>query len=303
MPNLLLTGPSGFVGSHIIKSLGSQFEIDALTTSDKEINGVRNQYKWSEIDKIEANYVAVIHAAGLAHDTQNNRLESEYFEVNEGLTKLLLSHAGKWEIQSFIYLSSIKAIFDSTASKTIDETVESTATHVYGRSKLAAEKAIQEHDSNFSKVILRPVMIYGKGQKGNLKTLEKWIRKGIIFPFGKWDNKRSVLSINNLTYCIQQIIDKPIPTGSYFIADDDAISTVEMLNAIGKGIHKKARFIGVPNSIIRFGLKLLPNKLKSITDKVLGSLTVDNKKLKTALHINQMPFQTSTELPAAITKD
>ena len=300
MPTLLLTGSSGFVGSHLVNHLRSKFEIDALTTSDTKIKGVRNQYKWSEIGSIEGKYDVVIHMAGLAHDTQNNRLESEYFEVNEGLTKLLMANAERWSIQSFIYLSSIKAVVDSTADKIIDETMESTATHVYGRSKLSAEKAILKQDSNFSKVILRPVMIYGKGQKGNLKTLEKWIRNGFVFPFGKWENKRSVLSINNLSYCIESIVSNPISSGTYFIADDDPVSTVDILQYIGKGINKKVRFVGVPNSVIQFGLKLLPKKLKSITDKVLGSLIVDNKKLKTALHIKQMPFQTSTELPAAI---
>lgn len=179
--------------------------------------------------------------------------------------------------------------------------MNSTAKNVYGRSKLQAEVKILKQDTSINRIILRPVMICGTGQKGNLNTLQKWIEKGMWFPFKNWKNRRSVLSVNNLTSTIKMIVDKPISSGVYCISDDKPISTTDILGYIGKGINCKVRFISVPNWLIKLGLKLLPNKLSAITDKVLGSLEVDNSKLKSALGIIEMPLDTKTELPAAFT--
>lgn len=296
--NILLTGASGFVGSHVVKAL-EEHTLTAISTKVSEIRGVDNVYTWNQINGIHGPYDAVIHMAGLAHDTQNNKDESAYFDVNVGLTKTLLENMKRWNCGQFIYISSVKAAVDSTSIEVLNEDFTSTCTNVYGRSKLAAERLILDSDAIINRIMLRPVMIYGPGQKGNLNILEKLIHKGIWFPFKNWQNKRSVLSINNLTFAIKDILNKKIATGVYFIADDSAISTVDILKSIGKGINRKVRFVSITNGLIQFGLKLLPKILKSFTDKALGSLEVDNSKLKKALGISTMPHNTASDLPRA----
>ena len=105
-----------------------------------------------------------------------------------------------------------------------------------------------------------------------------------------------------MTFTIKEILNKKIASGVYYIADDAAVSTVEILESISSGINRKVRFVSIPNSIIRVGLKLLPKRLKSFTNKVLGSLEVDNSKLKTALGISTMPYNAATDLPCAFKK-
>lgn len=296
---ILLTGSSGFVGSHVIKQLKNDFTLYAISTKATANEYVSKTYAWNEINNIEESFDAVIHMAGLAHDTQNKNAESAYFEVNVGLTEKLLENISNWNCSTFIYISSVKAAVDSTANHVLTEEMPSTASNVYGRSKLKAEQVIMNHNNTIDRIILRPVMVYGRAQKGNLITLEKWIRKGLWFPFKQWKNKRSVLSVNNLSSVIKTVVKNPIPSGVYFISDDRPVSTSDILKSIGKGINRKVRLIPVPNWLIKLGLAILPNKIKAITDKVLGSLEVDNSKLKSGLGITEMPYKTEIELPAS----
>lgn len=288
----MLTGASGFVGGHLIDELSKTYELHAVSTKKKSIQGIARVYNWGELELINDTFYGVVHLAGLAHDTSNTRKESEYFEVNRDLTARLVKKAKDWEITSFIYLSSVKASVDSTSDIILTEDVSSEAKQVYGRSKLAGEQEILKNTEDFKKVILRPVMIYGKGQKGNLKSLEKFIIKRLPFPFKHWRNRRSMLYIGNLTSTITQILRHPIDSGVYFIADDQATSTVELLKYIGNGLSTQPRFIGIPNSVISAFKKVLPGKLDKLADKLLGSLEVDTTKLKTALKIKQMPYST-----------
>jgi nucleoside-diphosphate-sugar epimerase len=300
--NILITGASGFVGSHIVNSL-STHELSAISYSSKNIPGIKTTFSWDQLGEIEGPFHSVVHLAGLAHDTQNKKTESDYFDVNEGLTKKLLYQVDRWNCKQFIYLSSVKAIVDSTAPEELNEQTKSTAKGVYGRSKLAAEEVIIDKASNLNYAILRPVMIYGKGQKGNLNMLHKLVERGMVFPFKNWNNSRSILSINNLIASIQSMLIKPIPSGVYFIADDGSVSTVDILDSIGRSRNIKVRLLGAPNGLIRLVIKILPRRLRSFSDKVLGSLVVDNTKLKNALLIKEMPFSTEAELVSTFRSD
>ena len=292
---ILLTGSTGFVGSHLIRVL-KDHELVAISHKADKIQGITKVYSWQEIDEIEGSIDAVVHLAGLAHDTQNKNEESAYLDVNVGLTNKLLNKLSDWNVNSFVYLSSIKAVVDSTSETIVTEEMSSKATHIYGRSKLQAEEAISQSDISCDWYILRPVMIYGEGQKGNLNMLESMVKRGMVFPFKKWQNKRSVLSINNLTYVIESLLMKPIKPGTYFIADDRPVSTIEIIQSIGRGVNTKLRLLAIPNFLIGLCLSIAPKRIKSVANKVLGSLVVDTNKLKGALGITAMPYNTETEL-------
>lgn len=289
---ILLTGASGFVGRHVIQAL-TEYELHAISTRSQPIEGIEQQFTWDQLDTIEDQYQAVIHMAGLAHDTSNTHAEQAYFDVNKGLTEKLMAHCTRWNIKSFIYLSSVKAAVDSMSDQVLTEELNLEPSEIYGRSKRAAENVILEDQQDFRKIVLRPVMIYGKGQKGNLSTLEKIIRKGIPVPLKNWHNRRSVLGVKNLTKCIRWSIEKNINSDVYYIADDGAYSTADLITNIGNGIGINPRFIPMPGGLIKLVTNLLPAKYRKITNKVLGNLEVDNTKLKKALNLDQMPISTA----------
>lgn len=296
---ILITGATGFVGSYMLEQLAeTNHSVSAISHSANNINGIEQVFAWQEIENIEGPFDCVLHFAGLAHDTKNELVEQAYFDVNVGLTEKLLSQLDKWQTKKFVYLSSIKAMVDSFAEETINENYSCQPTHVYGKSKLAAEKVINDASIKANKYILRPVLIYGPGQKGNLQMLENLADWHIPSPLKKWQNKRSLLYIGNLWECINTIIEKPIDAGTYLIADDNAISTHQLIQFIAIGKKKGMLQLPIPKGLINWVYKISPNKIKQLLDKLLGSLSVDNSKLKKALHWNNMPYTTESGFAA-----
>ena len=288
---LLITGASGFIGTHLIHEL-SEFSLEAISSSKDKIGGINNCYSWDKLDEITGTYDAIIHLAGLAHDTSNQRSEKDYFDVNVGLTEKLLDIGDGLQISTFIYLSSVKAVVDSVANHTLTENDKSTATHVYGRSKREAESTILNHNSSFAKLIYRPVLVYGSNQKGNLSTLERLLFKGIPLPLKSWRNKRSVLYVKNLCWTIHLGLKTQIESGVYFVADDQPVSTAQLLRYIGKGIGSEPRLFSIPAFIIKMLISFPIRSIQHQANKVFGSLEVSNRKLLIALNIESMPFST-----------
>ena len=294
---ILITGASGFVGQALLRSLPNEVEVDVVSRNYSEesakVNWVNTSY--NTLATNSESYEAVIHLAGLAHDTSNQRDEKAYFEVNEGITKKLVNWINSSQQQSckLIYLSSIKTYSDS---EIISETTLQSPNSVYGRSKLAAEKVIKEClASRHPYHILQPVMIYGKGNKGNLPRLFKLFTR-LPFPFKKYPNKRSILSINNLTAVINQLLSKNIESGKYIVSDDTPIYTYEMLQALFIKSPIKLKSFRIPHLFVKLSLRLAGIFNLQSPKKVLGDLVVSNTKLKSALGINQMPFETKNEL-------
>src|SRR5690606_25548025 len=123
--------------------------------------------------------------------------------------------------------------------------------------------------------ILRPCMIHGPGNKGNLNLLYKIVKLGIPYPLGAFQNKRSFLSIENLLFIINSILaDSSIKGGVYNLADDDPLSTTEVIEIIAKASHVKARIWTIFPSFIstlaklgdKIHLPLNSERLKKLTE-------------------------------------
>jgi len=165
----------------------------------------------------------------------------------------------------------------------------------YGKSKLAAEKYILEQQILPDKkvYILRPCMIHGPGNKGNLNLLFTLQKKGLPWPLGAFANKRSFCSIDNLLFVIEQLINKEIEPGIYQVADDEALSTNELIKLIAESLNKKERIWNIPPALIHaitsvgdtIKIPLNKERLKKLTE----SYVVSNNKLKQALGIKKMP--------------
>lgn len=293
--DILISGSRGFVGQNLCHELEKQYVLHGINL--REIHEVSSEVIFPISDKTaKANsFKAIIHLAGKAHDTSNTSDPESYFEVNTGLTKKLFDHFIASEAKLFIFVSSVKAVADSLGNQVLTEEHPPAPITPYGQSKLQAEEYIQSVSLPADKnvFILRPCMIHGPGNKGNLNLLYNIVKKGVVWPLGAYENQRSFLSIDNLIFCIKKIIDGDIPQGVYNIADDSSISTNEIINLMSESLGKKAKIWNISPKLIGMIAKMgdtlrLPLNTERLT-KLTESYVVSNQKLKAALNITALP--------------
>lgn len=282
---VLVTGSSGFIGQHMLTSLQNNF-VQCVPFSRK--NGYR--YTDISIDLINNGKIDVIlHLAGLAHDTNNVNNEKLYYEVNTELTKDLFDKFIYSNASTFIYLSSIKALADMS-DNLLTENLTPNPKSVYGKSKLAAENYLlnQSLTNNKRIIILRPAMVYGSGNKGNLNLLYQIVAKGVPWPLGAYENLRSFCSVENLCFVVNEIIQTPsIVSGVYHIADDEAISTNDLIRVIAKVLERKPRIWKAPKYLVNFVARFgdcvrLPINTERL-HKLTSSFRVSNGKISAAI--------------------
>jgi nucleoside-diphosphate-sugar epimerase len=273
MSNIFVTGSSGFVGTSFLNF----WKRDNVRVSSRG--------KESNIDGAEV----VIHLAGKAHDLKNTSSLTEYYLVNTELTKKVFDAFLASDAKVFITLSSVKAIADEVKGELTEEHVPNPITH-YGKSKLLAEQYILSKEIPEIKrvFILRPCMIHGPGNKGNLNLLYELVNKGWPWPFGAFKNKRSFCSIDNLIFIIKELIERDdIPSGIYNVADNEPISTDTLISLIAKSMNKKGKIFNISPSTIKLIAKIgniikLPLNSERL-DKLTQNYIVSNQKLINAI--------------------
>lgn len=293
---ILITGVHGFVGSNLVKALSKEHTIYGLDIVSPIKDGVRFTFSWDFLEKPDEipEVDAIIHLAGKAHDTKNQTVSDVYFKVNTGLTQKIYDYFLAHEsIKKFIFFSTAKAAADKVDGILTEDVVPSPK-GPYGESKIAAEKYIQEHLSDDKQVyILRPCMIHGPGNKGNLNLLYGVVKKGIPWPLGAFENRRTFTSIGNLCFVINGLLTKDVPTGIYNMGDDEALSTNELIEEICKSLGKKAHIWKLPKGLMTgfakvggmLHLPLDPERLRKLTESYISS----NAKIKKALGVEKMP--------------
>jgi nucleoside-diphosphate-sugar epimerase len=276
---IFLTGASGFIGS----SFKKVFSKSNIVFYDHD--------NLNELFSAEV----VLHLAGKAHDLKNSSSPNHYYRVNTDLTKKVFDAFLESDAKVFITLSSVKAVADEVDFELTEEQIANPVTH-YGKSKLQAEQYIQSKEIGFEKrvYILRPCMIHGPGNKGNLRILYNFVSKGIPWPFGAFENQRSYCSIDNLIFIFKELIEREdIPSGVYNVADDIPLSTNEVISILAESQNLNPKIWKVSVELIEFVAKIgntlkLPlneERLQKLTD----SYVVSNKKLLNALG-KSLPF-------------
>ena len=298
--NILITGIHGFVGSNLVSALKDQHTIYGLDIMAPQKDGVVKTFGWEELEQLQEVDV-IVHLAGKAHDTKNQTNAQAYFDINTGLTKKIFDYFLTSTATKFIFFSSVKAAADQVEGILTEEVIPSPK-GPYGESKLAAEQYILDQlriwnlkpgTWNKKLFILRPCMIHGPGNKGNLNLLYGVVSRGIPWPLGAYDNRRSFTSIGNLSAIISQLIEKDIEQGTYQMADDEPLSTNEIIRLIAESKRSKAKIWNINTGLIKLAarvgdllhLPLNSERLKKLTD----SYVVSNEKIKKALNINSMP--------------
>lgn len=285
MKNILITGITGFVGKNLEKYLQDENKYQIFGTS-------RNLTKPNHLNidffNISNEFDIYIHLAGKAHDLKKTSNSQEYYEVNTELTKKIFDIFLNSKSNIFIYLSSVKAVRDNI-NKTLTEEEAPNPLTDYGKSKHLAEQYILNNIPKNKKIyILRPCMVHGEGNKGNLTLLYNFIKKGVPYPLGAFDNKRSFLSIDNLCFVIKELIERnDISSGIYHLADDEPIDTKNLIKLINQTTDKNVPIWSLPKFFIKIVCKIgdflaLPVNTERI-EKLTENYVVSNKKLKKAL--------------------
>ena len=278
--SILLTGGSGFVGQNLSKFL-TKYNYAIQFLSREDLDPVNNDF-FSSSD-------ALIHLAGKAHDLLNLKGFEEYYLANTQLTKNIYDAFLKSDIKVFVFVSSIKALSDRSELALSEDCLPDPKTH-YGKSKLLAEQYILSKPIPLGKrvYILRPCMIHGNGNKGNLNLLYKVIANRIPWPLGYFENKRSFCSIDNLLFIIKELIEREdITSGVYNIADDETLSTNEVISILAKSQNRTPIIWKLPKRVINLIAKVgdvlnLPLDSERLT-KLTESYVVNNNKIKSAI--------------------
>ena len=297
---ILITGVHGFVGSNLVKALMKEHTIYGLDIVSPHKEGVRYTFSWDFLDEEGEipDVDAIIHLAGKAHDTKNQSAADVYFKVNTELTKKIYDYYLKSKARKFIFFSSVKAAADRVEGEYVDENVVPSPKGPYGESKIAAEEYIREKEDERIKAgketyILRPCMIHGPGNKGNLNLLYGVVKKGIPWPLGAFENKRTFTSIGNLCFIIKGLLTKDAESGIYNINDDEAVSTNELIEIICESLGRKAHIWKLPKGVMNGAAKIGDALHLPLNTERLGKLTENyissNAKIKKALGVEKLP--------------
>lgn len=324
---ILISGVHGFVGSNLVKALSQEHEIFGLDIIAPQKDGVKFTFGWKHLNTKEIPDVdAIIHLAGKAHDVKSDGRgqKEEYMKINCGLTQKIFDwYLAHPTAKKFIQFSTVKSAADRVEGDFLTEECVPTPVGPYGESKIAAEnyiiekfapEALKRPFHNFTdedavvdgkKVyIMRPCMIHGPGNKGNLNLLYGVVSKGIPWPLGAFENRRSFTSIGNLQEVIKGLLTKDVTSGIYHMGDDEALSTNELIEVICSALGKKTHIWSIPrglmNGVAKLGdvlhLPLNSQRMQKLTENYV----VSNAKIKAALGMKEMPVRAKDGLRETI---
>lgn len=257
MKKILVTGANSYIGKNFIDYVNSLGEIEAQAISVRDDS-------WKDIDF--GQYDVVYDVAGIAHIKETDENRHLYYEVNRDLAVELAKKAKADGVKQFIYLSSM-SVFGMVEGH-ITMSTPTGPVNAYGKSKLEAERQIMAlASSDFVVTIVRPPMVYGPGCKGNYQLLRKFALKIKAFP--NVDNRRSMISIENMSKAVVGMIEHP-KTSVWHPQDSEYIRTYDMVKSITEEEGVRLFTIRGFNWLI----KLLTKRI-GVFKKVFGSLTYD----------------------------
>lgn len=280
--NILITGSSGFLGTNIINS--------PETTKFKF-------YKYDRAKPLYPNNInAVIHCAGIAHNSHDKLLYKKYYEGNFKLTKRIFDDFLESNSSVFIFLST-STIYNEIKNKriAIKETEIGTNLSIYAETKLLAENYISSKKHTKKVYILRPSLIVGDNPKGNLRLLKKLINFKLPIFLPSQLAKKSLTDVRNIIFVINKFLKfkNNIPSGVYNICDSNYIDLKVILEKISVLNNANARLYNLPNFIFIFLLKFLSFFNLKLSQKFFNlfftEIFIDQSKLEKAIS-QKLPF-------------
>lgn len=282
MMKILVTGASGFVGRYLVNDLSKTDEVIACVRKKSSLlpSSVQQIVSNNFFDiALPKDTDVIVHLAGIAHN-KNNSVD-EFKKINVDGTLELARKALEANIKRFIFISSIGVNGNSTHGKAFTEQDTPNPTNDYTKSKYEAEKALAKlfENTHIDLVIIRPPLIYAHDAPGNFSKLLMLIKLGQFLPFGCTHNQRSFIAIENLVSFITACIyhDTKI-NETFLIADDEVISTKQLIQCLSSGMGKSMILLPVPTKLLST-LADVTGKV-SIFEQLYGNLEIDNRKAK-----------------------
>lgn len=282
---ILLTGASGFVGKEIYKQLEEK-NIDVLPVYRSEqkigvqVASIDGETDWSNV--FAGNFTHVIHVAARVHIMQDTSVNPlfEFRKVNTIGTLKLARQASDNGVRRFIFISSIKVNGEfSQKNKPFTPEDECNPEEPYARSKYEAELGLMEiaKKTEMQVVIIRPPLVYGPNVEANFRTMMKWLYAGIPLPFGRVNNVRSLIAVQNLAGFVIHCLVHPLAANEIFtISDNEDVSTTELLKMLASAMDKKSRLLPIPVRLMEFFMALLNQR--KLSDRLFGDLHLDSTK-------------------------
>lgn len=307
---VLVTGASGFVGRHLVARLARErgtFRLavrsnDAATRLARVIGAPEPPSRFEvvvvgDIDGYTEWRTAlhgmdsVVHLAGHAHRSHDDPVEAAvHVRVNTEGTRNLAMQAAAAGVEHLVFVSSIGAI-TSSSERPVHELTTPKPHTPYGQSKLAAELALRDVAGPMAYTIVRPPLVYGAGNPGNMQRVIKLVRSGVPLPLGGVRNRRSMIYAGNLADALVRCLKVPAARNQTFVVSDGRpLSTPELIGTIARAAGLRCRLLPIPV----WGLRvlgcagdaltlLLRRRLPVSTDaieRLVGSLVVDPSKIR-----------------------
>ncbi|AFY66781.1 NAD-dependent epimerase/dehydratase family protein [Geitlerinema sp. PCC 7407] len=308
---ILVTGAYGFVGRHLLERfsqdqkftkvfLRSRPETLPSIVSEVCVGTIDGKTDWrSPLEGV----TEVVHLAARAHILRDDAAdpEAEFRRVNVEGTLNLARQCAQAGVKHFVFVSSVGAIA-TLSDRALNETSPCSPDTPYGRSKLRAEdglKAIAQA-SGMTYTILRPTLVYGPGNPGNMERLMKLVRLGLPLPLGSIRNLRSFVYVENLVDAILCCLEHPEARNQTFVVSDGQdVSTPQLIQKIAQSAGYPCRLFPCPVAVLQLlgragsllqratGRTLPINQ--DVVERLSGSLVVDSAKIRTTLDW-QPPF-------------
>jgi UDP-glucose 4-epimerase len=304
---VLVTGASGFVGRDLVgRLLLRGYRVRAASRNPQAVPpsprleriALPDLAVRSDFGPLLDGITDVVHLAGIAHASRAIP-EATYIAVNAEAAALLAEASRRAGASSFVLMSSVRAQCGPASGRVLSEADAPAPSDAYGRSKLAAERAVEEvlADGQTRGVALRPVLVHGPGVKGNLATLLTVARLPVPLPLGALAGRRSLLGVANLAAAVAHAIEQEVVRGTYLVADPEPVSVAEIVAALRAGVGRSPGLVRVPLAPMRVALEVLGKG--EVWERLAGDLVVDTGRLRAT---GWQPVETTAQGLAAMAR-
>ncbi len=302
--DIAVTGASGFIGRRLLAHLdaagisyrgvgraaagsssGPWYRVEGLD----DARGLQDAFRGAD---------TVIHLAAQAHDLSSKVREDEtlFDRVNHrGAVAVVEAAARAGTVRRVILLSSVKAVA-ATSTVPLDEDAVAAPVDAYGRSKLAAERGVAAaaRAAGIEHVIIRPPLVYGPGNKGNMARLIGAVSRGLPLPIGGFQGRRSILFVDNLAQALVMAASSPqVAGGTYFVCDAHAPTPAELARCIGEVLGRPARILTIPEPVLAAAARI-GDVLSRLVGRSVGLDSYSLSRVNQSLELTAARFGAAT---------